>query len=237
MSGVTTIIIARDDLSVPGVTRKPTGGGLQAAEDRNLFDVLDERVPDVLVLDCRGPTRNGLPAIEKIRERTSVPLLVICEADDPLQGKYLMNGATDCLQSPFDILIFNSMLQDIVQRSRQGHDDALNRLLPMSFSGINFDPRDNSLQYGANVLKLTTSESRLIVHFARKPGLICSRQELSEVLYGDRRPVSDRAIDAIIVRLRKKLGDVSNGTADGLIKTEFRLGYMFTSRVDDVMPV
>ena len=64
-----------------------------------------------------------------------------------------------------------------------------------------------------------------------RPGTVCSRAEIAEILYGANRPSSDRAIDVVVTRLRKKLATLRGPDADNLIKTEFRLGYMFTGDV------
>jgi len=54
---------------------------------------------------------------------------------------------------------------------------------------------------------------------------------LAEVLYGSRRPTSDRAVDVIVTRLRKKIVTLGGPPAQGLIKTEFRRGYVFVAEV------
>jgi DNA-binding response OmpR family regulator len=82
-----------------------------------------------------------------------------------------------------------------------------------------------------NDAKLTTAENNLLNHLMQRPGIVCSRLEIAEVLYGPYRPTSDRAIDVVVNRLRKKLCAVRGSAAENLIKTEFRLGYIFVGEV------
>jgi DNA-binding response OmpR family regulator len=70
-------------------------------------------------------------------------------------------------------------------------------------------------------------------HFVSRPWALHSRAEVGEMLYGRHRPTSDRAIDVVVNRLRKKLVDVCGPNGQSLIKTEFRRGYML---VADVTP-
>jgi DNA-binding response OmpR family regulator len=60
---------------------------------------------------------------------------------------------------------------------------------------------------------------------------------LAEALYGPRRPNSDRAVDVIVTRLRKKIGALGGPAAHGLIKTEFRRGYVLVAEVSVGEPI
>jgi DNA-binding response OmpR family regulator len=60
---------------------------------------------------------------------------------------------------------------------------------------------------------------------------LCTRDALAEALYGSHRPNSDRAVDVIVTRLRKKIASLGGPAAQRLIKTEFRRGYMFVAEV------
>jgi DNA-binding response OmpR family regulator len=65
---------------------------------------------------------------------------------------------------------------------------------------------------------------------------LCTREALSDVLYGPYRPNSDRAVDVIVTRLRKKIAALAGPQAQGLIKTEFRRGYVFVAEVSADVP-
>ena len=65
---------------------------------------------------------------------------------------------------------------------------------------------------------------------------MCSRDKIADILYGKDKPVSARAIDVVINRLRKKLGAISGRDGEGLLKTEFRRGYVFVANVVELTP-
>src|SRR5262249_39264700 len=101
-----------------------------------------------------------------------------------------------------------------------------------AFAGITFRP-DQSALSGPNgsSVKLTTSENDLLSHFLLRARAVCSRAEIAETLYGRHRPTSDRAIDIIVNRLRKKLVSLRGPEGEDLVKTKFRRGYMLAAHV------
>lgn len=66
---------------------------------------------------------------------------------------------------------------------------------------------------------------------------MCTREALAEALYGPHRPNSDRAVDVIVTRLRKKMTTLGGAAAQRLIKTEFRRGYVFVAQVSAGAPL
>src|ERR1700735_1022252 len=77
-----TIVIVREDLSLPGSDRQDGDGSPEAIE-RRFFDLLQDKRPDVVVLDLARTQGGGIEAIRKIRERNGVPILAVCGGDDP----------------------------------------------------------------------------------------------------------------------------------------------------------
>ena len=109
---------------------------------------------------------------------------------------------------------------------------------PVLFSGLTLHPHENRLVAAdGSTAKLTTSENRVLVHFVSNPWTLCTRDALAEALYGPRRPNSDRAVDVIVTRLRKKIASLGGPAAQRLIKTEFRRGYVFVAEVSRGAPV
>ena len=83
--GASTIVVAREDLSIPGAADTGNGAANGAADiEARFFNVVRQFNPDVVVLDLTGSPSNGTATILKIRRRTGVPILVVCEPDDPL---------------------------------------------------------------------------------------------------------------------------------------------------------
>ncbi len=234
--GASTIVVAREDLSIPGAADAGSGAASSAADiETRFFNVVRLHNPDVIVLDLTGSPSHGTATILKIRRRIGVPILVVCEPDDPLMREYCLAGAAESMQAPVDIMQLNQTVQQIIQLTKNSRDSAgpePRQTQSVCFSGLMLHPHENRL-IGADgsTAKLTTSENRVLVHFVSNPWTLCTRDALAEALYGPRRPTSDRAVDVIVTRLRKKFAALGGPDAQRLIKTEFRRGYVFVAEV------
>jgi DNA-binding response OmpR family regulator len=224
MPAATTIVVAREDFSIPGGENHD--GNDQALESR-FFNLLREAKPDVVVLDLRQANGDGVGMILKIRRQSNVPILVVCGEDIQCVQDYRFAGAAECIASPVDVVAFNEVLQQIVRVNGQSAGTVARETETIAFSGINFRPHQN-LVVGVDgkTARLTTAESLLLTHFVANPWEIQTRSVLAEALYGKHRPATDRAIDVVVNRLRTKLRSIGDAT-QYLIKTEFRRGYRF----------
>jgi two-component system OmpR family response regulator len=229
MPGASTIIIAREDFSIPGadgdVHLRP------ADAEKRLFSLIRDRRPDVIVLDLRDASRNATLAVRKLRDRCDIPVLVVCDANDPREQEYRIAGAAECLPAPVDILSLNSIVQKIIRVTGESTARPASQSEAFEVAGMIFQPSRNALSANGSSIRLTTAENHLLLHFLSRPWIVCRRTEIAEVLYDQHRPTTDRAIDAVVTRLRKKLTSLRGPAAGNLIKTEFRHGYMFAGDV------
>ncbi len=238
--GASTIVVAREDLSIPGAGENSDGTGCADDVEARFFAVVRQHNPDVIVLDLTAGGRQATPAIVKIRKRTGVPILVVCSPNDPQMRDYRLAGAADCLKAPIDILELNRTVQQIIQLSkdtRVSAVDDVSQAQTVSFAGLTLHPHQNLLisAEGASV-HLTTSENLVLTQFVNNPLTLCTRDALANALYGSHRPNSDRAVDVIVTRLRKKMASLGGPAMQQLIKTEFRRGYIFVAEVTVGVP-
>jgi DNA-binding response OmpR family regulator len=231
MAGTSTIVVVRSDLSIAGAEADSSGPGQKGDIERHFFDLVREKRPDAVVFDLRDATPDGVSAIAKVRQRSGVPILVICTPGDPSIREYRLAGAADCLPAPIDIVLFNRAVQEIIRTTGRGADNPVRASESVEVGGMMFRPYENRLSANGSTVKLTTAENRLLCHLVSRPRTVCSREEIAEILYGRHRPTSDRAVDVLVTRLRKKLAGLSGAAAQNLIKTEFREGYMFVGAV------
>jgi len=232
MNAATTIIFAREDLAIPGAAEDTdTAAPHPASVEARVFDLLGRSKPDVVVLDLSSAA-DGIDTILKIRRRTDIPILVVCDPQRSLQDEYRIAGAAGCIAAPIDIIRLNETIQKIIRVWGRGRAAPSSAPENYAFAGMRLYPRRNLLagENGASA-DLTSSEGRLLAHFVSKPWTICSRSEIGELLYGPQHTVGDRAIDVIVNRLRKKLASVGGDDAEHLIKTEFRRGYLLVTEV------
>lgn len=234
-----TIVVARQDLSIPGAADDDSIATCTLAEiEARFFNVVRQYNPDVVVLDFTGSHEQAISAILKVRRRTAVPILVVCLRDDPMMREYCLAGAAECIEAPVDIIQLNVTVQKIIQLSKATRG-AVEQIQTQSvvFSGITLHSRQNLLVGPDGMaIKLTTSENRLLQYFVSNPWTLCTRDALADTLYGPRRPNSDRAVDVIVTRLRKKIVSLGGAAVQHLIKTEFRRGYIFVAEVTRGVP-
>ena len=233
MSAATTIVFAREDLSIPGAEEAGVSGRdrPETAQTR-FFDLISRSCPDVIVLDLSRTPIGGTDTILTVRRRTEIPILVVCNSGQQQIEDFRIAGAADCIMAPVDIVSLNQTIQRIVRVRGRGKPVSIRTHENFLFAGISFFARRNVLAgpFGPSV-DLTTSEARLLTHFVSRPWTLCTRSEIAELLYGPESSVGDRAIDVVVNRLRKKLILAGGGEAEQLIKTEFRRGYLLVADV------
>jgi DNA-binding response OmpR family regulator len=231
MPAATTIVVAREDFSIPGGEELDGAKAGPAALESRFFNLLRDAKPDVVVLDLSRANGSGVGMILKIRRQSSIPILVVCAPNSDDAQDYRFAGAAECITSPVDVVRLNEVLQQIVRVNSQVSAPPGREAGLLGFAGVHFKPHQN-LICGPDGTKtrLTTAESRLLAHFVANPWEIQTRVALAEALYGKHRPATDRAIDVVVNRLRTKLRSIGEAT-EHLIKTEFRRGYRFVSDI------
>jgi DNA-binding response OmpR family regulator len=118
MSRATTIVFAREDLSIPGAPESalPSADAVQ----NHFFELVSDSEPDVIVLDFSGAPRSGTDTILTIRQRSAIPILVVCNPAHPLTEDYRIAGAADCISAPVDIPFLNQAIQRILRVTDRG---------------------------------------------------------------------------------------------------------------------
>jgi DNA-binding response OmpR family regulator len=175
------------------------------------------------VLDLMGSQGHGVAAIRKIRRGSAVPIVVLCPAEDKRMPAYRRAGALTCMSPPVDLLQLKETVLPSTRRS------AVSEPASVSFAGLVLHPRDKRLTgpLGREVT-LSEVEAGVLLHLAGTPGVIWPAQAIIDSLDGARPGDADRAVPAIIAKLRKKLGSLGGPAAQRLIKTEIG-GYVFAA--------
>ena len=108
MAAATTIIFAREDLSIPGGAEVGSPGGERPdAVQAHFFELINRSSPDVIVLDFSRAPAVGADTILTVRRRTEIPILVVCSPQQPEIEDYRIAGAADCIAAPVDIVSLN----------------------------------------------------------------------------------------------------------------------------------
>jgi two-component system phosphate regulon response regulator OmpR len=203
------ILIVDDDERIRGLLQKflsRNGYWVSAARDaghaRRLLKGLEF---DLIVLDVMMPGEDGVSLTRSLRSHMSTPILLLTakgDAEDRIAG--LEAGADDYLPKPFEpkelLLRINAILRRV---PKPAVENDIPKTLQMG--QIRYDLTRGELWHGAELIRLTATESTLMKIFSACPHKPVSRTKLVEDLGRDKGQAQERAIDVQITRLRRKL--------------------------------
>lgn len=233
MTPASTIIVAREDFSIPGANRDLTEHRDQSRDEkRRFFDLLRESRADVVVLNLTVTEGRGVETIQEVREHSGVPILVVCASADPLTSDYRSAGAADCLHPPVDIRQLNRTIQNVIRPAQPTSEASPRNSEVYRFQGVTYRPDRQSLagSEGA-VVHLTSAENHVLAHLVSHAWVVCSRAQIAESAYGDQSVAKQRSVARVVSRLRDKLEQAGGPGAHKLLKTEPRQGFALVADV------
>ena len=160
----------------------------------------------LLILDIGLPGIDGLEICRRLRQKSSIPIIMLTAASDDLDRILgLELGADDYLGKPFNP---RELLARIKALLRRTHTDSEEEISDGQIE-INYAARKASIV--GTELELTGAEFDLLCVFHKNLGTVLSRNEIGELLHGRRVDPLDRSIDTNVSRLRQKLSDHFEG--------------------------
>jgi two-component system, OmpR family, response regulator len=204
-----------------------------AANGKEMMDALREHAIDLVLLDLRMPGEDGMLLARRIRDQSSLPIIVVSgRLDEADRVMALELGADDYLTKPFSPRELLARIRTVLRRSAVANvlTGRQTDVRAYRFAGweLNVGTRRLTSPLGVGI-DLTNGEFSLLSAFLASPGRTLSREQLLEAsrLYDD---VFDRSIDVQILRLRRKIE--KNPSVPQFIKTERGAGYTFTAAVE-----
>jgi two-component system response regulator CpxR len=161
----------------------------------------------VVVLDVMLPGLSGLDVLKQLRQKSSVPVLMLTARGSELDRILgLELGADDYLAKPFNPRELVARLRAILRRTTPGASPTAVGGQPVRLADVELHPDSRSVTAAGKAVTLTGAEFDLLHTFLRHPGKIISREDLTQAALG--RPMSpmDRSIDVHVSNLRRKLG-------------------------------
>ena len=205
-----------------------------AANSRELAAVLARETVDLIVLDVRLQGEDGMQIARRLREESSIPILMLtgrAEEADRVMGLEL--GADDYLTKPFSTRELLARIRALLRRAQAQASvaEAIAKVRAYRFGGWELNVGLRRLRSPAGeAVELTNGEFSLLVAFLSAPERTLSRDQLLELSRLHNAEVYDRSIDVQILRLRRKIeADPAKPT---FIVTQRGAGYVFASKVD-----
>ncbi|WP_419953288.1 response regulator transcription factor [Methylobacterium sp.] len=188
---------------------------------------------DLVLLDVMLPGASGLDLLRALRAKSTVPVIMVSarnEEADRVLGLEL--GADDYVAKPFGRPELLARVRAVLRRSAIAPSPlAVPKAECLSFSGWRLDLRSRSLHdpEGAGV-DLSGAEYDLLLVFLEHPGRVLGREMILELSRGRLGSATDRSVDTLVSRLRRKLEPPEGHPP--VIKTVRGAGYMLASKVE-----
>ncbi|MCE9657721.1 MAG: response regulator transcription factor [Burkholderiales bacterium] len=203
-----------------------------AAEARHWFN---QQVPDLVTLDLRLGADDGLTLAREFRASSKVPIIMITGVGDTIDRVVgLELGADDYIVKPFEGREVLARVRAVLRRydgtAKVPPEPAPSKDERYAFGNWVLEPARRALVSRAGVEQsLTTLEFNLLELLVQRPGRILSRDNIMDLLKGHDWSPTDRTIDQLVVRVRRKIEP--DPEAPQLIKTVRGTGYFFAASV------
>jgi len=196
-----------------------TDGSLVLAEIRR-------EEPDLLILDLMLPGMDGLEICRQVRKHdrySAIPILMLTARSgeaDRVVGLEL--GADDYVTKPFSMRELIARIRALLRRH-----EATPQRTSVQRGDLTIDPSAHAVSVGGKPVELSALEFRLLHHLASHPGLVFSRDQLLDRVWGNDRSVTPRSVDVYIRRVREKIEPEPQQPA--YLQTVHGVGYRFVA--------
>lgn len=202
---MSTLLIVEDDKQTSDAMCEYLGSAghkiIPAYDGAEAVQLYSQCEIDLVVLDIMLPKVSGLAVLHEIRQKSAVPILMLTAvADEYTQITSFDEKADDYITKPFSMVLLGRRITALLRRSGKG-------IMPdtMTFGEVTVDFSGYTASDAAGRIDITPKEIDLLKLLVEHKGLVLSRNQMLDELWGDDSPIIDRTIDTYIKNLRKKL--------------------------------
>ncbi|MDQ3740165.1 MAG: response regulator transcription factor [Actinomycetota bacterium] len=197
---------------------------LEAGDGRAALRTFFSAQPDVVVLDVGLPELDGWTVLERIREVSDVPVLMLTAQATELQKvRGLRSGADDYVTKPFGRQELVARVEALLRRARSARKAA--EVQDDGFLRIDFGA--HRVTAGGNDVSLTPLEFRLLAVLAQNPGNLLTHDRLLELVWNEAAPDARDRVKLYVGYVRRKL---ERACGDAPIETVRGMGYRYVRR-------
>ena len=196
-----------------------------ASSGATALELLAAGQPSLVVLDVTMPGIDGWQVLKRIRERWTVPVIMLTartEEPDVLRG--FAAGADDYVAKPFSFAQLEARIRAVIARSVQGPESDTRMLVA---SNLQVDLNSHRVRRDGELINLTPTEFRLLAALMEQPGRVLSPQQLVSTVWGKEYVDEIGYIRRYIWHLRQKLEP--DPEAPIYIQNERNVGYYFAT--------
>src|SRR5574338_396783 len=209
-AGQQTILVVEDEASIASFVSlylKNAGYAVRTAATGNgaLAEVARES-PDLIVLDLMLPDIDGIEVCKRIRQRSDVPILMLTARDEDVDKIIgLEVGADDYLTKPFNPRELVARVKSILRRSTPDRRDLESETI--DHGDLHVDAGRREVRVGDQEIQLAPKEFDLLWELLDHRGLVLTRDQLLERVWGYTFAGDTRTVDVLVRQVRRKLGD------------------------------
>jgi DNA-binding response OmpR family regulator len=225
---VRSILVVEDEESIAEAVRarlanegyrvRVTHDGPQAIQ------AVEAERPDLVVLDLMLPGMDGLEVCKEIQKRDWIPILMLtARTDEADKIAGFSVGADDYLTKPFSPRELVARVRAIIRRLERIREMPPSE--PLARFDLALDSARRRVTKKGEEVPLTPLEFEILVTMAKSPGMVFSRDQLMDRVWGYRDYAGGRVVDSHVARIRRKLGD--EAAEPTYIRTVHGVGYAF----------
>lgn len=178
---------------------------------------------DIIIMDVMMPEMDGFTACKKIREQKDIPVLMLSARGaeyDKLYGFEV--GVDDYVTKPFSPKELMARVQVIIKRHAKDGEPSIEKTAPLEFGGLRIDTLGHTVWLDNEKTDLTAKEYDLLLYLVRHKGIVLTRDQILNGVWGYDSFGYDRTVDWQMKLLRSKLGPYRE-----MIQTIRGVGYKF----------
>ncbi|NQT73767.1 MAG: response regulator transcription factor [Chloroflexi bacterium] len=220
-----TILLVDDDpviLKFVAANLKIRGFNVITAENgETALTILEKTIPDLVLLDLLMPKLDGMEVCRRIREWSSMPIIILTAVGEPSKMIELLHlGADDYITKPFGIDELMARVKSILRRESA---KVAKRSLVLSGGELKVNLNERHVTVGEREVSLTPTEYNILRLLGLNAGKVLSHEMLLSKIWGPENSKEMELLRVYIARLRNKLED--NPKAPKYIVTKPRIGY------------
>jgi DNA-binding response OmpR family regulator len=227
-TGRTVLVVEDEGAIAEAVRARLASEGYRvvvAADGPNAIETAGREHPDLVVLDLMLPGMDGLEVCQEIQRRAWVPVLMLtARTDEADKVAGFAVGADDYLTKPFSLrelaLRVKAILRRVERIGAMGNGSGAIRR-----GSLNVDPARRRVTVDDDEIQLTPLEFDILLTLARNPGVVFTREQLMDGVWGYRDFAGGRVVDSHVARIRRKLRE--DGQEPRFIQTVHGVGYTF----------
>jgi DNA-binding response OmpR family regulator len=202
---------------------------LVASDGQQALEQIEQRAPDLVLLDVMMPKMDGFTVCQRVREFSAVPIIIVtARGQDKVRGLDL--GADDYLIKPFGIEELLARVRAVLQRAQFTASEQAHVMRTTAIGELSIEYAQHLVRMGAREIELTPTEYRILVYLAQNSGRVVTQDLLLEHVWGSEYVGEGHMLQVNINRLRRKLEP--DPAHPRYILTKVGIGYLLAAQPD-----